>query len=56
MLEVFGWAGFVGSAIAGLVLTADCISQERREGTLGLLFLTDLRGPDVALGNRITLC
>src|SRR5437867_601075 len=50
LLEIFGWAGFVGSVLAGLLLTADCISQERREGTLGLLFLTDLRGPDVALG------
>jgi ABC-type transport system involved in multi-copper enzyme maturation permease subunit len=30
--------------------TADCISEEKREGTLGLLFLTDLRGYDVILG------
>jgi hypothetical protein len=30
--------------------TADCISEEKREGTLGLLFLTDLRGYDVVLG------
>ena len=30
--------------------TADCISEEKREGTLGLLFLTDLSGWDVALG------
>src|SRR5208282_5460474 len=30
--------------------TADSISEERREGTLGLLFLTDLRGYDVVLG------
>src|SRR5512147_53463 len=29
---------------------ADCLSGERREGTLGLLFLTDLRGYDVVLG------
>ena len=50
LLEILGWSGFVGCALAGLLLTADCISQERREGTLGLLFLTDLRGPDVALG------
>jgi hypothetical protein len=50
LLEAFGWAGFVGSALAGLFLTSDCISQERREGTLGLLFLTDLRGYDVAFG------
>ena len=31
-------------------LTGDCISRERREGTLGLLFLTDLGGWDVVLG------
>lgn len=30
--------------------TADCLSQEKREGTLGLLFLTDLKGHDVVLG------
>lgn len=30
--------------------TADCISSEKREGTLGFLFLTDLRGYDIVLG------
>ena len=30
--------------------TSDSISGERREGTLGLLFLTDLRGYDIVLG------
>ncbi len=30
--------------------TADCLSEEKREGTLGLLFLTDLTGFDVVLG------
>jgi ABC-type transport system involved in multi-copper enzyme maturation permease subunit len=30
--------------------TGDCLSSERREGTLGLLFLTRLRGYDVVLG------
>src|SRR2546429_3327776 len=50
LLEIFGWTGFVGSALAGLLLTSDSISQERREGTLGLLLLTDLRGHDVAFG------
>jgi hypothetical protein len=30
--------------------TADSISEEKREGTLGLLFLTDLKGHDVVLG------
>jgi len=36
--------------LAGVFLTADCLSEERREGTLGLLFLTDLKGHDVVLG------
>jgi ABC-type transport system involved in multi-copper enzyme maturation permease subunit len=35
---------------AGIFFTADCLSEEKREGTLGLLFLTDLRGYDVVLG------
>jgi hypothetical protein len=35
---------------SGRRLTADCLSVEKREGTLGLLFLTDLRGYDVVLG------
>lgn len=38
---------------AGSYLTADCLSEEKREGTLGLLFLTDLRGYDVVLGKLI---
>ncbi len=36
--------------LAGTRNTADCISEEKRDGTLGLLFLTDLKGHDVALG------
>lgn len=36
--------------LAGVFLTADCLSEEKREGTLGLLFLTDLKGYDVVLG------
>ncbi|HEX5223029.1 MAG TPA: ABC transporter permease subunit [Verrucomicrobiae bacterium] len=36
--------------LAGAFLTADCLSEERRDGTLGLLFLTDLKGHDVVLG------
>jgi hypothetical protein len=35
---------------SGLRDTADCLSGEKREGTLGLLFLTDLRGYDVVIG------
>ncbi|MCI0536424.1 MAG: ABC transporter permease subunit, partial [Verrucomicrobiales bacterium] len=36
--------------MAGIRYTADALSEERRGGTLGLLFLTDLRGFDVVLG------
>src|SRR5262245_16262959 len=50
LLEALAMTGFAAAALAGLVLTSDCISRERREGTLGLLFLTDLRGADVAFG------
>src|SRR5690349_20397046 len=31
-------------------VTADAISSEKRNGTLGLLFLTDLRGFDIVFG------
>jgi ABC-type transport system involved in multi-copper enzyme maturation permease subunit len=34
----------------GVGLTSDALSKEKREGTLGLLFLTDLKGYDVVLG------
>jgi ABC-type transport system involved in multi-copper enzyme maturation permease subunit len=36
--------------LAGVFLTADCLSEEKREGTIGLFFLTDLKGYDVVLG------
>src|SRR4030095_15969380 len=39
--------GFGFCLLAGTFLTADCLCSERRDGTLGLLFLTDLRGYDV---------
>jgi ABC-type transport system involved in multi-copper enzyme maturation permease subunit len=38
------------SLFAGVRYTADCLSEEKRDGTLGLLFLTDLSGYDVVLG------
>ena len=36
--------------VYGRRATADSISHEKREGTLGLLFLTDLKGHDIVLG------
>ena len=41
----FIWCLFIGASV-----TADSISSEKREGTLGLLFLTDLKGYDVVTG------
>lgn len=35
---------------SGLVFSSDSVSREKRDGTLGLLFLTDLRGLDITLG------
>ena len=39
--------------LSGVRFTADCLSEEKREGTLGLLFLTDLKGYDVVLGKLV---
>ena len=44
---------FTYCLFAGVRFTADALSRERREGTLGLLFLTDLRGYDVVLGKMV---
>ena len=41
-------------AIGGVGLTADCLSEERREGTLDLLFLTPLSGLDLLLGKLVS--
>jgi len=49
----FSSVAFAFSLLAGPVVTADCLREEKREGTLGLLFLTDLKGYDVALGKWV---
>jgi len=36
------------------ILTADCLSRERREGTLGLLFLTPLKALDIVVAKSLT--
>jgi len=40
--------------IAGTRSASDCVSREKREGTLGLLFLTDLKGYDVVIGKLVS--
>ncbi|MDW8309711.1 MAG: hypothetical protein RMK20_10090, partial [Verrucomicrobiales bacterium] len=47
------WLGLAAALSAGAFFTSDAISRERREGTLGFLFLTDLRGYDVVLGKLL---
>src|SRR5688572_31675629 len=41
---ILTWMEFIFIVIAGFALTCDSISQEKRDNTLGLLFLTDLKG------------
>ena len=43
-------ASFIYTLLIGVFRTADCLSEEKREGTLGLLFLTDLKGYDIVVG------
>jgi hypothetical protein len=42
------------SLLSGVGLTADALSLEKREGTLGLLFLTEMNGYDIVLGKLIS--
>src|SRR6266568_9456889 len=44
------WTCLAAALSAGMFFTSDCLSEEKREGTLGFLFLTDLRGYDVVSG------
>ncbi len=53
IFEALRWIAFIGACAAGIFLTSDSLSEEKREGTLGLLFLTDLRGHDVVLGKLL---
>lgn len=41
---------FLQALISGIHLTADSLSEEKREGTLGLLYLSGLRGGEIVLG------
>ena len=55
---VFNWLScyvFIVALLGGVFLAADCLSKERREGTLGFLFLTDLKGYDVVLGKFMAI-
>jgi ABC-type transport system involved in cytochrome c biogenesis permease component len=47
------WLVLLTIALFVPLLTADCISREKREGTLQLLFLTPLRLPEIITGKCV---
>jgi ABC-type transport system involved in multi-copper enzyme maturation permease subunit len=58
--QLGGWLlGGLHTMVLGLILlivpalTADCIAREKREGTLGLLFLTPLSAGDIVAGKAL---
>lgn len=53
LFSTLTWLALVPAICAGLFFTSDAVSEEKREGTLGFLFLTDLRGYDVAAGKLL---
>lgn len=53
VFHLLTWTCLAFGLFAGLFLTADCLSEEKRDGTLGLLFLTELHGYDVAVGKLL---
>ena len=54
--DLFNTLSIIGFiyALGGAIFTADSLSGERREGTLGLLFLTDLKSLDVVFGKIVS--
>jgi ABC-type transport system involved in multi-copper enzyme maturation permease subunit len=53
LFGILKWMSFPCVCLAGVFLTSDCLSEEKREGTLGLLFLTELKGYDVVFGKLV---
>ena len=54
LFSALNLALFGGIWLFGPLLSADCLSREKREGTLGLLFLTPLSSLDIALAKGLT--
>src|SRR5437868_3411091 len=47
-------AAYIYCLVAGAVRTADTIAEEKRDNTLGLLFLTDLKEWDIVFGKLLS--
>ena len=54
ILAILAWVLLILSLIFGVHATSDCLSEEKREGTLGLLFLTPLRSFDILTGKLVS--
>ena len=52
LFQILAWTAFALCLLEGIRVTSDAISEEKREGTLGLLFLTDLRSEEIVLGKQ----
>jgi len=50
MFAILSVAALLFCLVSGPIFGVDALAEEKREGTLGLLFLTDLKGHDVVLG------
>jgi ABC-type transport system involved in multi-copper enzyme maturation permease subunit len=55
MFTILAGYALLTTLLAGVFLASDSLSVERREGTLGLLFLTDLKGHEVVLGKFLAI-
>ena len=53
LFDTLAFFGYLFCLAAGPLFTADVLSEERREGSLGLLFLTDLRSYDIVGGKLV---
>ena len=54
LFKTLSWVGFWICLVAGIIFTSDCLSEEKRDGTLGFLFLTDLNAWDIILGKLVS--
>jgi ABC-type transport system involved in multi-copper enzyme maturation permease subunit len=53
LLRTLGWMGFFYATLGGAFKTFDSLSREKREGTLGLLLLTDLKPFQILSGKLL---
>lgn len=53
LFSIFTGYAFGLCCLAGVFLASDALSSEKREGTLGLLFLSGLRGYEIVLGKLV---